>query len=967
MWDGVSRACRVRQAFVTYGSIFGSLNRRLGRRTACVGTAVVLGVSVLTYATPGFSTTPAAPPAVVAASDSDDDGILDAKDTGSAAEAAAAQGERVEDLSQRTDNSSVYANKNGTFTQRDFGGTIRVKKSGDWVPVDYTLTKQSDGSYVPKASDLDITIDGGSAKEAARVTRDDGTSLAFTWPTNLPEPSVDGGVATYKISDATDLIVAVTGSGVTARIRLNEMPTEDDPVFRLGLRADGVDVDQTATGGLKITDETGKAIGSTTQLSAWDATKDAAGDPANMVDLDAELGTTSMNGDVTQHTLDLTTPDGWLSDPDRSWPVVIDPDISMNQVRDTWVRVGDTASHAADQRLIVGKIDPATTTNPGPTRSYLKFYNSILETSNNIEIISAEMGLWQYYGYSCADSRMYIYPVAENWNDTITWATRPLIKTGNGATHIEANRGATGCGTGWTKVNLTTMAKAWNDGTVDMQGVQLSAGDENYSSYERRFCSMNPDSDTACSAARRPYLDVTYNSFPHSASTPTADVVDGNVTLDTTVSDPDGGVIRAKYELKRTDGRLARTEITEFGVSGDELAVDVPSLPVGSYTVQAWADDGRVVSRQGSPLTQFEIESPTIDPITYPDQQCEYEVELAGTELAISDSMGASGTPTLVSNDPAQRRYVASFAGEDVEVTVWMGAAKADLQSNIDAAAADMDALKALSISEAVEGENTEVEVAETFDTQGGAIPTSVPIAYRVQSDEAVEFGLPNTAECGQLSATADRDVAMPTAMGILTIPGNSPGGRNMAAATYPETTTAIRYRTFIPAKKATTKIVCGTFKGDGRKFDSHYEVGNRTRASVFFNWPDKTIDTTKNIGTTHRLKAYGFSKKSKTASAKGIKFHSDLMYATYGKISVTHSVGNPLCGSAGAIRYNLVFEAWKDGSARIAGKRGQVPNHEAYVYPKSEAKGKKIFTRKHKSFICLSINCGDESLWEIA
>ncbi|WP_396048841.1 DNRLRE domain-containing protein [Aeromicrobium sp. UC242_57] len=449
----------------------------------------------------------------VAVSDSDDDGTLDAGTTKAAVAAAVDQGERVEDLSQRTESVSVYANPDRTFTQRDFGGTARIKQSGEWVPVDYTLVKQADGTYAPKASDLDITVDGGSAKEAARVTRPDGTSLAFTWPTNLPEPTVDGGVATYEISDSTDLLVTVTGSGVTARIRLNEQPDEDDPVFRLGLRADGVDVDQTSAGGLKITDENGKTVGSTTQLSAWDAVKDAAGDPANMVDLDAELDTTATDGDLTQHTLDLTTPTGYLTDSGTQYPVIIDPDITMEKTRDTWVRNGDTAK-GSDYRLIVGKVDPAISPgNSNPARSYLKFFNNLVDSNVNTEIISAELGLWQYYGYTCNNRTMNINPVTIGWKDTITWSTRPGSQT-SGSTSIVANRGASGCADGWTKVNLTNMAKAWNNGTINMEGIALVAGDETIHSAERRFCSMNPDSSSTCTAARRPYLDVTYEIEP---------------------------------------------------------------------------------------------------------------------------------------------------------------------------------------------------------------------------------------------------------------------------------------------------------------------------------------------------------------------------------------------------------------------------------------------------------------------
>ncbi|MBC7633267.1 DNRLRE domain-containing protein [Aeromicrobium sp.] len=898
--------------------------------------------------------------------DSDDDGTLDAPDTATAIAAASSTDKPVEDFSQRTETKIVIANPDGTFTSKEYATPVRIKRDGDWVDVDYTLIKNADGSWAPKASPIDVSIAGGPAKEAARVTFDDDESLAVTWPANLPEPTVSGGIATYKLSNATDLLIATTSSGLNAHIRLNQQPTDDDPIFTLGLRAEGVDVNQNSSGGLQVSGDDGKTIAKTSSLVAWDASTDPAGDPATVVKLDATLDETSASGDVTQHTLDLTTPDGFLSDPTTQYPVTIDPDISMNQVRDTWVRSGDTTSRGAENRLIVGKIDPSVSSNSNPARSYLKFFNSTIENNPAIDIVSAEMGLWQYYGYTCADRRMYVYPVGVPWGDTITWANAPAIVYGAGATHITTNRAASGCADGWTKVNLTNMARAWGDGTVDMQGVRLSAGDEDYSSYERRFCSMNTTSGTDCgAAARTPYFSVTYNTRPNSASSVTADVVDSVVTFSSVAVDLDGGPVRVKYVVSQSAATVL-TVFTPFGLSGDELALDIDTLSPGTYDVRAWVDDGQAGSAAASAPVSFTVTAVGETPGPTPTEACDYKVEMSGQELTVEGPAGAPSTPPLIESDTGHLEYRGTQAGKDVDVKVWMGASDAALAAELEQSAETMNSLESQSVNEAVDGDQSDAEVSETF-TPSGVSQSQVPIAYRLVGDDTVEFGKPNTTHCGQLSPSAiaaNDDVVLGTVNSALILP-LSADSTVSAAETYPETTGAIRYRTFIPAKKATTGPVCGTFKGDNRGFTSYFTAPSRTRASMFFNWPNKTIDTTKSIGTTHRLKAYGFSAKSKTASAKGIKFHTPLMYSTYGKMSVTHSVGNPLCSVAGAIRYNLVFEAWKTKGARVTGTRGKVPNHEAYFYPKTEASGKRIFTRKSSKYICLSVNCGDESIWE--
>ncbi|WP_424923845.1 DNRLRE domain-containing protein [Aeromicrobium yanjiei] len=471
-----------------------------------------------------------------------------------------------------------------------------MKQDSDWVDVDYTLTKQPDGSWAPKAAPVDVSINGGSPKEAARVTFDDGESVAVTWPQNLPEPTVSGGVATYKLSNATDLLLAVTSNGVNAHLRLNQEPAADDPVFTFGLRAEGVEVDQTKSGGLEISGDDGETIAETSNLVAWDDNTDYAGDPANVVNLDATLVETTTTGDVTQHTLDLTTPNGFLSDPDTQYPVIIDPDLGMSRTRDTFVRSGDTTDHGSENRLIVGKIDPSVSSNSNPTRSYLKFYNGTIEDNPNVEVLSAKLGLYQYYGYSCSDRRMYAYPVGTPWDDNITWANKPDAVAGGYSTYVDDNRGAAGCGDGWTTMNVTNMAKAWNTGAVDMQGLRLHAEDEDRSSYERRFCSMNPQSGTSCNtAAKTPYLSVTYGVYTQAVAlgdlAPSVSVGDelsasalakAGIDLDEI---PQGGAVLAETDPSLADQELGEEPSTledpssQSGEQEDDPILDDPATP----------------------------------------------------------------------------------------------------------------------------------------------------------------------------------------------------------------------------------------------------------------------------------------------------------------------------------------------------------------------------------------------------
>ena len=560
-----------------------------------------------------------------AATDSDHDGVLDASAADEAAAAAIRSGEPVEDLSRRTESATIVANPDGTWTSKDFGEPVRIRRNDKWVDVDYTLTKQGDGSWAPKAAPVDVTVDGGSSKEAAQVTFEDGSSLAVTWPDDLPTPTIEGGVATYEVSAAIDLIVAVTGSGVATRIRLNEAPTEDDPVFPLGLTTEGLKLDQNAAGGVTAKDASGKTVGSTSTLIAWDGRTDHAGEPAEIVPVEATLDQTSSKGtgDETMrtHDLELEGPSKILDDPSTEYPVIIDPDINaVTQWRDTWVRSGTTANQGNSYRLLVGSL--AGDSNANQTRSLIQWHDTQYAGK---AILAATMGVYQYDAGSCSPRDMYVLPLAAGFTEGSTvWTNAPgyISSSGDNVT-VTANRSRTGCavGNGYTTANITKMVSSWASGRYANHGLMLTApaaaGTD--TTYERRFCSWEPDTSqtqTPCTVATRmPYLSVTYNSYPSTATAPTATIDGAQVSVRATISDPDGGDVRARFVVKNGSTTVF-DGMSDYVASGQPAIKELPDLTNGTYTVQAWANDGSLSSKTASTVGTFTVAAGAPGPFT---------------------------------------------------------------------------------------------------------------------------------------------------------------------------------------------------------------------------------------------------------------------------------------------------------------------------------------------------------------
>ncbi|MEO6473389.1 MAG: DNRLRE domain-containing protein, partial [Aeromicrobium sp.] len=425
---------------------------------AFAGTKTIEPPKLATAAKPGEPTD--------APSDSDGDGTFDRPDTVSAALTARLSKEPVEDLSARTESSSTIANPDGTFTQRQYASPIRLKdEAGDWQKVDYDLEKQDDGSYAPAVAPADVTVSGGGDSEAASVGFKGDQALAVTVPDKLPTPIVDGGIATYKLSATTDLLVVTTGGGVATRIRVNERPSADDAIYSLGLRADSLTVKESTPGALKVTDDAGKQVGSTAHLKAWDAQIDKAGDPINVVALDANLTQDSVSGDVTEQTLDLTTPQGFLTDPSTKYPVIIDPDINaVSFTRDTWIRSGDAAVNGDEYRLMVGSIH--THTNKNQAYSLLQWSNTQLAGK---DVTSATMGLYQYDANSCDPKQMNVKALSGAFTESSTsWANQSGVLSSD-IVGTSENRGGTLGPTctsnGYITVNVTAMTKKWAQGS----------------------------------------------------------------------------------------------------------------------------------------------------------------------------------------------------------------------------------------------------------------------------------------------------------------------------------------------------------------------------------------------------------------------------------------------------------------------------------------------------------------------
>ncbi|WP_182049971.1 DUF6531 domain-containing protein [Changpingibacter yushuensis] len=598
-------------------------------------------------------------------------GELTAPDRFSAQLLAKLRGERVEDLSQRSEVGSTFALPDGQWQQVVASGPVWVQIGGDgttnadWVAVDETLEQRSDGSFSPVAHYGEVIVSGGEAagEDAETVVasvQDPATGLVseLTWSGDLPTPSVVGPRATFTdVQPSMDMVVQVTGSGVEQFFVLKDPPATDEELsLPVSVGAEGATSRDSGGGSVELVSNDDVVarvaapamwdaaadvqrgnpvleewdVGAQPSLWALSETKipDSQDDPVQNDDkndaetdpgTDAALGITApidVSVDVSEDEarLVLEPSQEFLHSKDVTYPVVIDPSVSIGVGFDTFVQSGVTGDYSADPELLAGTFDGGKTIS----RSILGFGTSSVK---GMKVTSAQVNLWESWSYSCNARPWDLWAVsaastATKWTNQPTWYSKYSSST--------ATRGySSACSAGWVSVDASTWAQAALNNNDAVNWVGLRAANEKDSYGWKRFNSGN-------AASGRPTLSVTYNSYPNrpgntkipqgqynwwtdNSGVKTLYVNSARPMFSSVVSDPDGGSIKARFSLAQGSttvwDKAAGASVSSGGSSTLSPSSSLPALKDGqAYSLSVWADDGALLSKDAYKPWSFVVD-----------------------------------------------------------------------------------------------------------------------------------------------------------------------------------------------------------------------------------------------------------------------------------------------------------------------------------------------------------------------
>ncbi len=567
--------------------------RRLLPRVAVTAAMVLAAESALVVAGTGqvVALAPERSPQALAASAGQ--APTEAADIPSAKVAARLSGRRVEALSERTETSTTWVNKDGSLTTELASGPVRFEDaSGGWRDVDVAL-RESDGAVeaVAHPEGLRLAGKGGtvprSLGQAQRADARDLVTLGagderitLQWKGGLPAPVLDGTRAVYpEALPGADVVVESTRTGFEQFVEIRRKPA-DGYTYTLPLKAKGLTAKEQPDGSVLFTDRKNRKRAVMPAPVMWDATVDkVSGEHTRRVP--AAMKVVQREG-----VIDLVvTPDAdFLADPATKYPVTVDPSTSaLSNVFDTYVQQGETRDWSTDTELDFG--NPGTTNGNGTPRTARSFISWNTAPIADALVGNAKLSLWNFHSGNtdCKAQSWEVWSTgaastSSRWTAQPAWTAKKATST-----ETKGNPGCASAPDGWINADVTALAQEWASGKATRGHMGLRAASETTVAQWKRVNSAN-------AASNVPKLTVTYNFRPKTGTKQEAGPpyfsYSGAYTVNTltptlrdTFVDADGDKVNGTFQIfdAATDTQVGSPIVSKYVASGQAASVTVPA------------------------------------------------------------------------------------------------------------------------------------------------------------------------------------------------------------------------------------------------------------------------------------------------------------------------------------------------------------------------------------------------------
>lgn len=437
-----------------------------------------------------------------------------------------------------TATSDTYLLSDGSLETRLFQVPVNYRdEEGEWQPIDQELRALPDGTITNGANSFDLHLPDDLDQAPLEV------SVGDEWVSQIPvgigvgSADVSQGVASYDAAGgSTEIEFSGLSNGLKENIVLADPSAPSTLHFRLDA-SPGVVPSLAEDGSIRFENPHGELVAQMPAPVMLDGAGTIA--PASAVGYDLEADSEG------SWRLTVLADRAWLAEPDRAWPVTIDPTVAIsapaldcgianqgfseNSFCGTsgWPYLGVKAAYKSS-----GADEYA--------RTLLRF--NLAAIPAKASIASATIAV---YATSAASnvSQLQLYDANKPWGKTVSWKNYGTAYEGNlkfpwtteggdfgkyvGSPGVinTSLRGAQAGWWGFSGQNVSWLVQRWVTGDVPNEGVLIKLGEENL-----RECCITRRIEMASSAtATKPFLSVQYD-LPASADSVVTSPSDGTKT-----------------------------------------------------------------------------------------------------------------------------------------------------------------------------------------------------------------------------------------------------------------------------------------------------------------------------------------------------------------------------------------------------------------------------------------------------
>ncbi|MGI8807191.1 MAG: DNRLRE domain-containing protein [Acidimicrobiales bacterium] len=490
-------------------------------------------------------------------------------------------GEEV--LDRRTERSKTFATDTvGQFRTELYSERVHYKDAkGVYQKIEADLGASKNGVRQSKANAFVLELaDDANAAAMARLRLDDATSVGFALDgAGAVKARADASASTYAGAKAgVDVRLTSRPDGLKEELVLASAAAGDRFVFPLELKGLTAAID--ANGDVVFRDRSGAERARTPHGYMTDSALDPRSD-----EVPTSYGVTyALIPHAKGSALEVRLDRAWLTDPARVWPVVVDPQLTVNtDGDDTFVMSGFHADNSHSLELKVGTYDGGSHVG----RSFVRFGT----TAINAKVVnSAQFHIGESHSWNCASAWPTVHRATAGWAGGSMQDWPGASFDANPAGGVISANGS--CGSRTVVYDVTSAATYWAANPTQSFGLVL-----NTSATDNNAWKKFKSSETGAP----PRLEVTW-SEPAPPSTGNAfgylDLVYpfvGGVVVQGWAIDPDTSAPIAV--LVYADGvyvealvaGTSRPDLGPFGYGNNHGFYDFAPVAAGSHNVCVYA------------------------------------------------------------------------------------------------------------------------------------------------------------------------------------------------------------------------------------------------------------------------------------------------------------------------------------------------------------------------------------------